>query len=95
MATHTRALLVYRSSTLCWAARAELQPVALAVAELPGLRGGLVALEDTGRLAVCYLGTDPLTNPVGFTEVRGVRVSGGEGWDAFVGEGRYRCTHGH
>ncbi len=71
VATHTRALLVYRASALCWAARAELQPVALAVAELPGLRGALVALEDTGRLAVCYMGTDPLTNPVGFTEVRG------------------------
>ncbi|KXZ41737.1 BBS9 protein [Gonium pectorale] len=68
VATHTRALLVYRSSVLTWAAKADLQPVALEVADLPAMRGALVLLGDDGRLAVAYLGTDPLTNPVGFTE---------------------------
>lgn len=72
MVTHTKALLVYRTSVLSWAAKADLQPVAVAVADLPTMRGLLVLLDDSGGLAVCYMGTDPLMNPVGFTEVRDV-----------------------
>ncbi|GFR41608.1 hypothetical protein Agub_g2332 [Astrephomene gubernaculifera] len=73
VATHTRALLVYRSSVLTWAAKADLMqagavPVAITVADLPGMRGGVVLLDDAGGLTVAYMGTDPLLNPVGFTE---------------------------
>jgi hypothetical protein len=52
-----------------WAARAETQPVAVAVADLgPGLRGMVVTLDDAGALVVSYLGTDPMTNAVGFVD---------------------------
>ncbi|GLI70845.1 hypothetical protein VaNZ11_015856, partial [Volvox africanus] len=68
VATHTKALLVYRTSVLSWAAKADLQPVAVAVADLPTMRGAVVMLDDGGGLAACYLGTEPLLNPVGFTE---------------------------
>ncbi|KAG2488148.1 hypothetical protein HYH03_013291 [Edaphochlamys debaryana] len=70
VATHTKALLVYRTTVLSWAAKADAQPCALAVAELPSMRGAVVALDDEGRLAVLYMGTDPLLNPVGFTETK-------------------------
>lgn len=42
------------------------------VADLAGgaLRGMIVMLSDDGTLAVSYLGTDPMLNPVGFGEVR-------------------------
>ncbi|KIZ05707.1 putative Protein PTHB1 [Monoraphidium neglectum] len=59
VSTHTRALLVYQGSALAWAARLDLQPVALRVAELGGVKGLIVALDDAGRLAALYLGTDP------------------------------------
>jgi hypothetical protein len=59
VATHTRALLVYQGAALAWAARLELQPVALRVAAVGGVEGMIVALDDAGRLAVFYLGTDP------------------------------------
>ena len=52
MATHTKALLVYRTSMLSWAAKADHQPVALAVADMPGMRGSIVALDDAGTLSV-------------------------------------------
>ncbi|KAG2452068.1 hypothetical protein HYH02_003104 [Chlamydomonas schloesseri] len=65
VATHTKALLVYRTTVLSWAAKHDLQPVAVAVADLPAMRGAIVALDDGGGLSVGYLGTDPLLNPVG------------------------------
>ncbi|GLC42379.1 Protein PTHB1 [Pleodorina starrii] len=68
VATHTKALLVYRTTVLSWAAKSDVQPVAVAVADLPAMRGALVLLDDEGRLAVSYMGTEPLLNPVGFTE---------------------------
>lgn len=70
VATHTKALLVYRTSMLSWAAKADHQPVALAVADMPGMRGAIVALDDAGCLSVMYLGTDPLLNPVGFADAK-------------------------
>jgi hypothetical protein len=48
VSTHTRALLVYQGSALAWAARLDLQPVALRVAELGGVKGLIVALDDAG-----------------------------------------------
>lgn len=49
VATHTRALLVYQGPALAWAARLELQPVAMRVTELGGVRGMIVALDDAGE----------------------------------------------
>ena len=70
-ATHTRNLLVYRGTSLAWSARADTQPVAVAVADLgPSLRGVIVTLDESGALVVNYLGTDPLLTPVGLIEVR-------------------------
>ncbi|KAF8061317.1 bbs9 [Scenedesmus sp. PABB004] len=68
--THTRALMVYRGHALAWAARLELVPVALRVAELGGSHGMLVALDDAGRLAVLYLGTEPPRHAPAFAEAR-------------------------
>lgn len=48
VATHTKALLVYHGPTLAWAARLEAQPVALAVAELGGVKGLIASLDDEG-----------------------------------------------
>ena len=49
VATHTRGMLVYQGPALAWAARLELQPVALRVADVGGARGMIVALDDTGE----------------------------------------------
>ncbi|GFH06304.1 uncharacterized protein HaLaN_00911, partial [Haematococcus lacustris] len=72
VASHNKALLVYRGNVLCWAARMDSQPVAVKVADIStstGLQKGmLVTLTDTGGLQVSYLGTDPMLNPVGFVE---------------------------
>jgi Bardet-Biedl syndrome 9 protein len=48
IATHTKALLVYRGQELAWAARLELLPVAVRVAALEGMQGMFVALDDEG-----------------------------------------------
>lgn len=67
--THTANLLVYRGTQLCWAAKMDTQAVAVAVSDFGGVRGMIVSLDDKGALVVAYLGTDPQTNPVGFSEV--------------------------
>ena len=76
VATHTRNMLVYRGSTLVWAARADTQPVAITIADIGSMRGMIVTLDDTGKLVVSYLGTDPMLTPVGFIEVRAWGVQG-------------------
>jgi Bardet-Biedl syndrome 9 protein len=48
VATHTKALMVYRGQELAWAARLEVVPVAVRVAALQGMQGMIVALDDTG-----------------------------------------------
>jgi Bardet-Biedl syndrome 9 protein len=48
VATHTKALLVYRGQELAWAARLEMLPVAVRVAALEGMQGMVVALDDAG-----------------------------------------------
>lgn len=67
--THDSALMVYSGARLAWSARmadadAGSPPVALAVAELGGLRGLVVALTDRCELTVSYLGTDPPSRSV-------------------------------
>jgi Bardet-Biedl syndrome 9 protein len=51
VATHTKALMVYRGQELAWAARLETLPVAVRVAALQGMQGMIVALDDTGVCA--------------------------------------------
>ncbi len=74
---------MYRGTTLAWSARADTQPVAVAVADLgPALRGVIVTLDDAGSLVVSYLGTDPMLTPVGLIEVRssGSYLPNGGNW---------------
>ncbi|MEW5301465.1 MAG: hypothetical protein WDW36_004324 [Sanguina aurantia] len=66
--THTANLLVYRGSQLCWAAKMDTQPVAVAISDFGGVRGMITSMDDKGALVVAYLGTDPQSNPVGFSE---------------------------
>lgn len=49
VATHTKALHVYRGQQLAWAAQLELLPVAVRVTSIAGVRGMIVALDDTGE----------------------------------------------
>lgn len=88
IATHTRSLLVYRGSALAWAARAESQPVAVAVAEVGGVQGMVVALTDGGGLSVCYMGTDPATNSLlGTLDVSAGTWEEGRWWDGAAWHG--------
>jgi Bardet-Biedl syndrome 9 protein len=49
IATHTKALQVYRGQQLAWAAQLELVPVAVRVTSIAGMRGMIVALDDSGE----------------------------------------------
>lgn len=49
IATHTKALQVYRGQQLAWAAQLELVPVAVRVTSIAGVRGMIVALDDSGE----------------------------------------------
>ncbi|WIA14131.1 hypothetical protein OEZ85_002674 [Tetradesmus obliquus] len=97
VATHTKALMVYRGQELAWAARLEMLPVAVRVAALEGMQGMIVALDDTGKLAVLYLGSEPPKQSVSFAESKQldyaameaerkalltqIKAAGGAGWD--------------
>lgn len=48
IATHTKALQVYRGQQLAWAAQLELVPVAVRVTSIGGVKGMIVALDDEG-----------------------------------------------
>jgi Bardet-Biedl syndrome 9 protein len=52
VATHTKALLVYKGQELAWAARLEMLPVAVRVAALEGMQGMVVALDDAGGYSI-------------------------------------------
>ncbi len=65
VATHTGQLMIYKDTQLIWAARvSSLPPVAVRVAQFGNLPGLITTLDDTGKLSVLYLGTDPPTNSV-------------------------------
>jgi len=49
VATHSKVLQVYRGQQLAWAAQLELLPVAARVTSMGGVRGMIVALDDTGE----------------------------------------------
>jgi Bardet-Biedl syndrome 9 protein len=49
IATHTKALQVYRGQQLAWAAQLEQVPVAVRVTSIAGVRGMIVALDDSGE----------------------------------------------
>eukprot|EP00775_Hariotina_reticulata_P008314 gene8314-8499_t len=70
IATHTKALLVYRGQQLAWAAKLELQPVAVHVAAFAHQQGMIVALDDKGKLSVLYLGSEPPKQSISFANSR-------------------------
>jgi hypothetical protein len=49
IATHTKALQVYRGQQLAWAAQLELVPVAVRITSVGGVKGMIVALDDEGE----------------------------------------------
>eukprot|EP01083_Nonionella_stella_P086920 241654_1 len=59
IATHQQSLMIYQDTKLIWAARTQINPVALRVAKLMNIRGLVVCLDASGLLQVCYMGTDP------------------------------------
>mmetsp|Transcript_41791 Transcript_41791/g.75863 ORF Transcript_41791/g.75863 Transcript_41791/m.75863 type:complete len:859 (-) Transcript_41791:47-2623(-) len=53
-------MMIYRETQLIWCARlTNIIPVQLTVADICGVKGMIVALDGSGRVQVCYLGTDP------------------------------------
>lgn len=74
LATHTKNLLVYRDVTLLWAAKCEMVPIAVRVAEFGGIQGMLVLLDDAGHVAINYLGTEPPVTSVAYAEVRAAGI---------------------
>ena len=72
IATHTKALMVYKGRKVSWAARLDLQPIAVRVASVGGVQGMVIVLEDTGRLSVVYLGTDPPQHTVAYADSKEV-----------------------
>lgn len=64
VASHTEQLMVYRDTSLIWAARAVLQPVDFCVATFGGLDGYVVSLDAKGAVSISYMGTDPPTTAV-------------------------------
>lgn len=64
VATHSKTLMVYKDPKLIWAAGTTTIPCCISVGSFGGLAGKIVTLDDTGRLSVNYLGTDPATNSV-------------------------------
>jgi len=62
--THSKTLMIYKDPKLIWGAGTTTIPCAVRVGSFGGLAGKIVTLDDTGRLSVNYLGTDPATNSV-------------------------------
>ena len=61
---------VYSDEKLEWVAGMPSAPVALEVCEFAGTRGLITALDDSGRLSVNYLGTDPPANVVSMVDTK-------------------------
>jgi Bardet-Biedl syndrome 9 protein len=58
--------MIYKDTQLIWAARISSEPpVCVRVAQFGNLPGLITTLDDTGKLSILYLGTDPPTNSVG------------------------------
>ncbi|ESO08643.1 hypothetical protein HELRODRAFT_74811 [Helobdella robusta] len=56
--THNKTLLVYKNTTLQWAANLANVPVQVARISTDG-KGCIVTMDDSGRLAALFLGTEP------------------------------------
>ena len=66
VATHTGQLMIYKDTQLIWAASiTSLPPIAVRVAQYGNLAGLITTLDDSGKLSILYLGTDPPSNSVG------------------------------
>lgn len=70
IATHSKALQVYRGQQLAWAAQLDVLPVAVRVTSLVGVKGMIVALDDAGSLSILYLGTEPPKQTVAYSEAK-------------------------
>ena len=57
--SHTQTLMILEDTTLKWAAQLDIVPVSLRVANFTDLKGGIVSLDECGKLQCFYLGTDP------------------------------------
>jgi len=60
VATRTGHLMIFHAMQLVWSARIQgMVPVQMAVADIGGIRGMIVTMDDKGKVQVSYLGTDP------------------------------------
>jgi len=59
VATENRSVLIYQHSTLVWCAELLEETIALRRGNFAGLAGGLVTLTATGKVSLCYFGSDP------------------------------------
>merc|ERR1719310_629845 len=71
LGTHSGHLMVFREMQLIWCARLHgMVPVQMFVADIGGVRGMIVSMDDHGKVQVCYLGTDPPTASLVNTEMK-------------------------
>lgn len=64
LASHDGTIGVYSDFNLVWAAKVASVPVQIAVGSFGGQRGLVATIDDTGRLAIGYLGTRPPSSAV-------------------------------
>lgn len=71
VSTHTKELMIYQDTRLIWSARLTMSPpIELVVSRFGSIPGLITALDETGKLLVMYLGTDPPTNKVSSVEIK-------------------------
>eukprot|EP00210_Caulerpa_lentillifera_P005723 g5472.t1 len=59
ISTQSGNLMVFDQTRLIWSAKCQTTPVALQLTNLQNIEGMIVALDDKGHLACCFLGTQP------------------------------------
>ncbi|KAF0973998.1 hypothetical protein FDP41_006981 [Naegleria fowleri] len=62
--THNKTVMIYSDPKLAWAAGMTSIPVAIRVANIGGVKGAIVTLDEEGNLALNYLGTGAISNTV-------------------------------
>lgn len=64
-------LMVFKEMQLVWCARLQsMVPVQLCVADIAGVKGMIICMDEHGKVQVCYLGTDPPTASLVNTEMK-------------------------
>lgn len=74
ISTQSGNLMVLDQTKLIWSAKCETIPVALRIAKLQNVEGMIIALDDKGHLACCFLGTTPTSSLPFLTEVTNIPV---------------------